>query len=70
MWESLWWNIVTLALNLDLLSSVPRMPSSMSQAQGPGDRHQPSGPKTDQGIQTSIFMVIKFSILKRSLIIV
>ena len=39
------------------------MPSSMSQAQGPGvigDKRQPSGPPTDKGIQTSIVVIIKF----------
>ena len=40
------------------------MPSSMSQAQGPGDRRQPSGPKTDQGIGIYFVVIIKFLLFK------
>ena len=41
---------------------MPILPSSRIQGQGPGvigDRRKPSGPKTAQGIQTSIVMIIK-----------
>ena len=67
MWESLQLKIVILALNLDLFPSAPRLPSSRIQGQGPGnigDRRQPSGPTTDQGIGNSFVVIIKFLLFK------
>ena len=43
-----------------------RVPSRKSQTQRPGvrgDRRQPSGPTTDQGIRNSFVMIIKFLLL-------